>query len=228
MEQGTVRYEDTMVTIAFSTVGDGGIVDVAAAAFMTGGPRGADLTAPGRGRLAHDDVRRPSDRGRRGRHRRDRDRRRPARCRGRITGIDDRGGPRLRGHHRQPRSDARHPSRRRREPTARSIAADGSSTSTRRWTDTRATQVDAAWGGSGDCAPPSRKDCPLAHIFSGPSTPPGFEVFVPRVVDDLTVLLDGQPAEATIEHAQGFTFAYGPAPSVDATLEVTVDGQPAC
>ena len=88
--------------------------------------------------------------------------------------------------------------------------------------------VDAAWGGSGDCVPPSQKDCPLAHIFSGPDTPPGFEVFVPHVVDDLTVLLDGQPAEATIEHAEGFTFAYGSAPSVDATLEVNVDGQPAC
>jgi hypothetical protein len=32
----------------------------------------------------------------------------------------------------------------------------------------------------------------------------------------------------TIEHAHGFTFAYGPAPSPDTTIEVTVGGQPAC
>ena len=57
----------------------------------------------------------------------------------------------------------------------------------------------------------------------GPNEPTGFEVFVPYHVDDLAVSLDGEPAAMTIEHAQGFTFAYGPAPSADATIEVIVE-----
>ena len=62
----------------------------------------------------------------------------------------------------------------------------------------------------------------------GPDVSPAFEVFVPYQADDLAVSLDGEPAPMTIEHAQGFTFAYGPAPSPDATIEVTINGQPAC
>ena len=88
--------------------------------------------------------------------------------------------------------------------------------------------IDASWGGSGDCSPPGKSDCPVADMIRGPNVSPVFEVFVPYHADDLAVSLDGEPAAMTIEHAQGFTFAYGPAPSADATIEVTINGQPAC
>jgi hypothetical protein len=89
--------------------------------------------------------------------------------------------------------------------------------------------IDASWGGSGDCSPPGKSDCPVANPTGGPTQPPGFEVFVPYLVDDLEVALDGvAAAEMTVEHAQGFTFAYGPAPVADPDIEVTVNGGPAC
>ena len=47
VDQGTVRYEDTMVTIGFSTVRRGGEVDAAAAAFMTAGRDGPISPLPG-------------------------------------------------------------------------------------------------------------------------------------------------------------------------------------
>ncbi len=88
--------------------------------------------------------------------------------------------------------------------------------------------IDASWGGSGGCSPPGHSDCPVANPTGGPGASPGFEVFVPYRTDRLGVSLDGQPAELTVEHAQGFTFAYGPAPSANPTIEVTVNGQPTC
>jgi hypothetical protein len=32
----------------------------------------------------------------------------------------------------------------------------------------------------------------------------------------------------TVEHAEGFTFAYGPAPTADPDIKVTINGRPAC
>ena len=46
-DQGTVRYEDTQVTIGFSTVRPGGEVDAAAAAFMAPGRDGPISRLPG-------------------------------------------------------------------------------------------------------------------------------------------------------------------------------------
>jgi hypothetical protein len=51
---------------------------------------------------------------------------------------------------------------------------------------------------------------------------------VPYLVDDLDVALDGVAAEMTVEHAEGFTFAYGPATTADPDIEVTINGRPAC
>jgi hypothetical protein len=52
---------------------------------------------------------------------------------------------------------------------------------------------------------------------------------VPYLVDDLGVALDGvAAAEMTVEHSGGFTFAYGPAPTADPDIEVTINGRPAC
>ena len=89
--------------------------------------------------------------------------------------------------------------------------------------------IDASWGGSGDCAPPGKSDCPVANPTGGPNQPPGFEVFVPYLVDDVDVSLNGvAAADMTVEHAEGFTFAYGPAPVPDPDIAVTIDGRPAC
>ena len=46
-DQGTVRYQDTQVTIGFSTAQQGGEVDAAAAAFMTAGRDGPISRLPG-------------------------------------------------------------------------------------------------------------------------------------------------------------------------------------
>ena len=88
--------------------------------------------------------------------------------------------------------------------------------------------IDASWGGSGGCSPPGKHDCPVANPTGGPNEPPGVEVFVPDHVDDLDVSVGGTPLPMTIEHAEGFTFAYGPSPSADHDIAVTVDGRPAC
>jgi hypothetical protein len=89
--------------------------------------------------------------------------------------------------------------------------------------------IDASWGGSGECAPPGKSNCPVANPTGGPNQPPGFEVFVPYLVDDVGVALDGvAAAEMIVEHAEGFTFAYGPAPTADPDIEVTINGRPAC
>ena len=88
--------------------------------------------------------------------------------------------------------------------------------------------IDASWGGSGDCSPPGKANCPVADLIRGPNVRSMVEVFVPYRADDLVVSLGGEAATVTIEHSQGFTFAYGPAPSPDPTIEVTVGGRPAC
>ena len=88
--------------------------------------------------------------------------------------------------------------------------------------------IDASWGGSGDCTPSGQRDCPVADLTGGPNPPFGFEVFVPYLVDDLQVSIGGAPAEMTVERAEGFTFAYGPAPAAGGPIEVLLGGQPAC
>jgi hypothetical protein len=42
--------------------------------------------------------------------------------------------------------------------------------------------------------------------------------------EDVEITVNGVPAEATIEHGQGFTFAYGPAPAGHPSIEVTIGG----
>ncbi len=93
---------------------------------------------------------------------------------------------------------------------------------------TECLSIDASWGGSGDCSPPGKVDCPVANPTGGPNSPSGFEVVVPYHADDVEVVVNGVPAEATIEHDQGFTFAYGPAPAGHPSIEVTIGGQPPC
>jgi hypothetical protein len=88
--------------------------------------------------------------------------------------------------------------------------------------------IDASWGGSGDCTPSGERDCPVADLIGGRNHPSGFEVFVPYLVDDLQVTIGGEPAEMTVERAEGFTFAYGPAPAAGGPIEVLVGGQPVC
>ena len=53
-------------------------------------------------------------------------------------------------------------------------------------------------------------------------------VFAPYRADDLAVSPLGERAAITVEQAQGFTFADGPAPSADASIEVTVGELLAC
>ncbi len=69
----------------------------------------------------------------------------------------------------------------------------------------------------------------MADLTGGPNHPSGFEVFVPSLVDDLQVSIGGEPAaDMVVERAEGFTFAYGPAPAAGGRIEVLVGGQPAC
>jgi hypothetical protein len=98
---------------------------------------------------------------------------------------------------------------------------------------TECLNIDASWGGSGDCSPPGKRDCPVANPTGGPNTPPAFEVVVPYHAENLEVTIGGVLVEATIEHDQGYTFAYGPAPagqpSIDhSNIDVTIGGQPPC
>jgi hypothetical protein len=88
--------------------------------------------------------------------------------------------------------------------------------------------IDASWGGGGGCSPPGKRDCPVVDLNGGPNEPPGVEVFVPSLVDEVAVTLDGEPVAMTVEHARGFTFAYGPASSPDAAVEVTINGKRPC
>jgi hypothetical protein len=69
----------------------------------------------------------------------------------------------------------------------------------------------------------------VADLVGSPNQPSGFEVFVPSLVDELQVSIGGEPAaQMTVEHAEGFTFAYGPAPAAGGPIEVLIGGQPSC
>jgi hypothetical protein len=87
--------------------------------------------------------------------------------------------------------------------------------------------IDASWGGSGDCTPSGEPACPVAD-FIGPNQPPGVEVFLPYLADDVQVSVGGERAEVSVEQAEGFTFAYGSVPRARGRIEVLVGGQPAC
>jgi hypothetical protein len=226
--QGSVRYEDTKVTIELSTVGERGEVDAAAAALMTPGRDGSISAVAGRDgawittafgghptavvALATDAI-------------------------ATVVGL--------------PGTDVESlvPSLVI-VPAAEVTVADAEAThgipadakrtygeidrgrfAVYEYTTEHGTvclSIDASWGGSGGCSPPGMRDCPVVDPNGGPNEPPGVEVFVPAPVDDLTVALGGVPAAMTIEHAKGFTFAYGPAPSPNAAVEVTINGRPAC
>jgi hypothetical protein len=228
--QATVRYEDTQVTIALATVAEGDVVDVAAAAFMTPGRDGP--LSP----LAGSDGWLTTTFG------------------GHPTAVVTVAPDAVATVVGLPGTDvaslvptlsvvpAREVTVANPEAT-HGIPADARQShgeiNRGRWAvyQYRTTDgydcisVDASWGGSGDCAPPGKSNCPVANPTGGPNQPSGFEVFVPYVVEsfELEVLLGGvAAAEVTVEHDEGFTFAYGPAPSADPAIEVLIDGRPGC
>ena len=227
-EQGSVRYEDTQLTIGFSAVGPGEIVDAAAAAFMAPGRDGPLTPLSGQ----HEAWVTTSFGGH------------PTA----VVAVDTDAVAMVVG---LPGTDltsligalavvpARDVAIGNPEVT-HGIPADATKTygeiERGRWVvyeystihGTECLSIDASWGGSGDCSPSGMSDCPVANPTGGPNAPSGYEVFVPYHAEDIAVTLDGVPAEITIEHDQGFTFAYGPAPSGHPTIEVTIGGQPAC
>jgi len=227
-DKGSVRYEDTQLTIGFAVVAQGEVVDAAAAAFMAPGRDGPLSPLPGQQEawLTTTFGGHPTA----------------------VVAVDARAVATVVG---LPGTDltavvgalavvpARDVTIGNPEVT-HGIPSDAKKTygeiARGRWVvyeystlhGTECLSIDASWGGSGGCSPPGRTDCPVADLTGGPGAPSGYEVFVPSHVEDLDVTLDGVPAEITIEHDQGFTFAYGAAPSGNPTIEVTIGGQPPC
>jgi hypothetical protein len=227
-ERGSVRYEDTQLTIAYSTVGPGEVLDVAAAALLApgrdgpltplAGQQGAWATTTFGGHptaiVAVDTDAVATVVGLPGTD---------------LTSVVDslavvRAGDVTIGN---PEVTHGIPANARKTygeiERGRWVAYEYSTLH-----GTECLSIDASWGGSGDCSPPGKVDCPVANPTGGPNSPSGFEVVVPYHAEDVEVTVNGVPAEATIEHDQGFTFAYGPAPAGHPTIEVTIGGQPPC
>jgi hypothetical protein len=225
VDEGTVRYEDTQVTIGFATVHQGS-ADAGAAALMAAGRDGPVSRLPGEDAwLTTTYEGHPTA----------------------IVAVGTDGIATIVG---MPGTEVASlasavavvPARRiavANPEATHGIPADAQQTygeiDRGRWAVYRYTtpdgydciSIDASWGGSGDCTPSSRPDCPVAN-FIGPNQPPGVEVFLPYVADDVQVSVGGEPAEVAVEWAEGFTFAYGPVPRARGPIEVLVDGQPAC
>ncbi len=226
-DQGTVRYEDTQITIGYATVRQGGGVDAAAAALMMPGRDGPISRLPGQDAWLTTTFE------------------------GHPTAVVAVGTDAIATIVGLPGTDVAPlvsnitvvPARDvtiANPEASHGIPADATQTygeiDRGRWVvyeyatmhADQCFSIDASWGGSGDCSPPGKRDCPVVDVIWGTDDSPAFEVFVPYLADDLAVSLDGAPAPMTIEQSQGFTFAYGPSPSPDATIEITINGQPAC
>ena len=228
VDQGTVLYEDTQVTISFAMVSPGESPDARAAAFMAGGRDGPVTPGPGENAwLTTTYEGHPSA----------------------FVAVGSDGIAMIVG---LPGTDvtalvsslavvpAEQVSVANPEAT-HGIPANAQRTygeiDRGRWVVYRYTSsagyhcisIDASWGGSGDCSPSGQRDCPVADLTGEPNHPQGFEVFVPYLTDDLQVSIGGEPAESiTVERAEGFTFGYGPAPAAGGTIQVLVGGEPAC
>ncbi|MCU1394749.1 MAG: hypothetical protein JWM34_3177 [Ilumatobacteraceae bacterium] len=84
-----------------------------------------------------------------------------------------------------------------------------------------------AGGGPTTCSPPG-SDCPVVSAGGTVGEPTTFVVLIRREVHDVHVTIDGEPAPATLEASNGYTFAYGTTTMVPLHMAFTVDGEPTC